>query len=271
MAVKDAKEQACLYDLFIVPGWREVFDEMVDAEVAVPKQGRVLDAECGTGGYAVALAAKLGADSEVVGVDSSPERLEIARGKAEMQKVNNVSFTRGGLEDSGQADDDFDLVIADASMHRPERLGAVFNELARVARPGATVAVKLTTRGSFDEFFSIFWEALHEAGLDDLTPQLEALITERLTTDDAEHLARQAGLRHVRSVTQKERFDYADARSFFSAPLIEHSFLDDWLAILPNEDEAGRVRQKLSRLIDRERHHMDFDVSIKATLVIGQK
>ncbi|HZS05018.1 MAG TPA: class I SAM-dependent methyltransferase [Blastocatellia bacterium] len=265
------KEQAFLYDLFIVPGWREVFDQMVDEEIEVPEKGRILDAGCGTGGYAVSLAAKLGADSEVVGVDTSAERLELARGKAEVQKVKRVSFESGSPEASGQAASDFDLVIGDASMHRPERMGAVFAEMARVARPGASVVVKLATHGSFDEFFSIYWEALHDLGLEELTPQLEKLITERLTVSDAEELAKSAGLKGVRSVTQKERFDYANAEEFLSAPLMESSFLDEWLAILPDENAVRRVRRKLADIIDRERHHMDFDVSIKATLIIGRK
>ena len=271
MATRNAKELAYLYDLFVVPGWREVFDEIVDETIATPEPGRVLDLECGTGGYAVALAGKLGPDAEIVGVDDSPERLEIARGKAEMQRVEKVSFAEGTLEASGQPDADFDLVIADASMSRPERLGAIFAELARVARPGATVAIKLTTRGSFDEFFSIFWEALHEAGLDHLTPQLEALITERPTVTEVEKLARHAGLRHIHSVTRKEEFDFADARSFFTSPLIETFFLNDWLALLPDAEAESRVRRNLATIIDRERHHMDFDVSIKATVIVAQR
>jgi ubiquinone/menaquinone biosynthesis C-methylase UbiE len=268
---KDAREQAYLYDLFIVPAWREVFDEMVDEEVEMPQQGRVLDAQCGTGGFAVALAARLGPDAEVIGIDDSPEKLELARGKAEMQKVTRVSFHHGTLENLEHAPADFDLVIADASMHPHGRLKSVFAELLRIARPGATVVIKLTTHGSFDEFFSIYWEALHDAGLDALTPQLEALITERLTIAEVEELASQAGLRHIRSVTRKERFDYADAKTFLDAPLIENFFLEDWLAMLPGEAATRRVRQNLTRIIDEERHHMDFDVSIKATLVIGQK
>jgi ubiquinone/menaquinone biosynthesis C-methylase UbiE len=268
---KDAREQAYLYDLFIVPAWREVFDEMVDEEVEFSPQSRVLDAECGTGGFAVTLAARLGPDSAVIGIDSSPEKLELARGKAVAQKVRQVSFHQGTLENLEHAPSDFDLVIADASMYPHAQLKNALAELMRIARPGAKIVVKLTTHGSFDEFFSIYWEALHDAGLDALTPQLEALVTERLTIAEVEELASRAGLRHVRSVTRKERFDYADARAFLAAPLIENFFLEDWLALLPGETETRRVKQNLIRIIDEERHHMDFDVSIKATLVIGQK
>ncbi len=268
---KTATEMAYLYDLYIVPVWREVFDQLVDEHVTLPPEGKILDAECGTGGYAVELSAKLGAKAEVVGVDSSHERLELARAKATVQYLKHIHFAQGSLDALGQADEDFDLVIGDASMLKPERIGAAFSELARVAKPGATVALKLTTRGSFDEFFSIYWEALHDLDLEEVTPQLEGLITERLTVTQAEQLARAAGLKHVRSVTRKEEFDFNDAAAFLSAPLIENSFLDGWLKILPDAKAARQARAAVSRLIDRERHEMDFDVSIKATLIIGQK
>jgi len=282
---------AYLYDLYIAPGWREAFDQMVDEEVELPKEGKFLDAECGTGSYSIDMAIRGGAKTEVVGTDPSSEKLILARAKAEVKKLDRVEFHPGSLQSLGFADDEFDLVIGDASMLPPAEAGAALAELTRVAKKGATVVLKLTTRGSFDEFFSIYWEALYNLGLLEYVPQLEGLITERQTVTDAEQIAVDARLKHVRSVTRKERFDYNDGREFLESPLIETFFLDDWLAMLPSEDARQQVRQQLVKIIDEEcykadfdgdnnqamglddekRHKMDFDVSIKATLIIGQK
>ncbi len=279
--MRDAKELAYLYDLYIVPGWREAFDQMTDEEIKLPKEGKFLDAECGTGGYAIDLAIRGGEKTEVVGVDPSQEKLELAQGKALIKKLNRVTFQQGWLGALEMPDDEFDLVIGDASMAPPSETAPAFTELLRVAKKGATVLLKLTTRGSFDEFFSIYWEALYNLGLLEYVPQLESLITERLTVSCAERIAIDAGLRHVRSVTRKERFDYRDGKEFFKSPLIETFFLNEWLAVLPDEEMRQRVRQQLIKIIDQgcyaldlddeDRHEMDFDVSIKATLIIGQK
>jgi ubiquinone/menaquinone biosynthesis C-methylase UbiE len=269
--MRDAKEFAYLYDLYVAPGWREAFDQLIDDEVVLPQEGRFLDAGCGTGGYAIELAIRGGVKTEVVGVDSSLEMLILARGKAEVKKIDRVEFREGSLQSLGFADEEFDLVIGDASMAPPSDIGPAIEELARVARRDAPVVLKLTTRGSFDEFFSIYWESLYNLGLLDYTPQLEGLITERLTVSDAERIAAEAGLKNVRSVTRKERFDYGDGKEFFESPLIETFFLDDWLAILPDDETRRRVREQVTDIIDEERHAMDFDVSIKATLIIGQK
>jgi ubiquinone/menaquinone biosynthesis C-methylase UbiE len=269
--MRDAKEMAYLYDLFVTPVWRPAFDQMVDDEVELPKEGKFLDAECGTGDYAIDLAIRGGAKTEVVGVDPSPDKLVLARGKADVKKLDRVEFRQGILRSLEFPDEEFDLVIGDASMAAPPEIGPALAELRRVARKGATVVLKLTTRGSFDEFFSIYWESLYNLGLLDYTPQLEGLITERLTVSDAEQIALDAGLKDVRSVTSKERFDYKDGKDFFESPLIEAFFLDDWMAILPDEETRQRVREQLMKIIDEERHKMDFDVSIKATLIIGRK
>ena len=269
--MRDGKEMAYLYDLYVAPAWREAFDQMVDEEIELPKEGKFLDAGCGAGGYAIDLAIRGGAKTEVVGIDPSPEKLVLARGKAELKKLDRVEFLQGLMRSLEFPDEEFDLVIGDASMASPSEVGPALAELGRVAKKGATVVLKLTTRGSFDEFFSIYWESLYNLGLLDYTQQLEGLITERLTVSDAEQLALDAGLEHVRSVTSKERFDYKDGKEFFESPLIEAFFLNDWLAILPDEETRRQVQQQLMKIIDEERHRMDFDVSIKATLIIGQK
>jgi ubiquinone/menaquinone biosynthesis C-methylase UbiE len=271
--MRDAKEIAYLYDLYVAPTWREAFDQMVDDEIELPKEGKFLDAGCGAGAYAIDMAIRGGAKTEVIGIDPSPEKLVLARGKAEVKKLDRVEFRQGLLQSLEFPDQEFDLVIGDASMSAPSEIGPALAELGRVAKKGATVVLKLTTRGSFDEFFSIYWESLYNLGLLDYTPQLEGLITERLTVSDAEQIAVDAGLKYVRSVTSKERFDYKDGKEFFESPLIETFFLDDWLAILPDEETRQQVRQQLIKIIDEERRKtdMDFDVSIKATLIIGQK
>jgi hypothetical protein len=48
-------------------------------------------------------------------------------------------------------------------------------------------------------------------------------------------------------------------------------FSAGWLELLPDDATRQRMRRTLAAIIDRERRHIDFDVSIKATIVIGQK
>lgn len=272
---KSAQERAYLYDLYIVPTWREVFDQLVDEKVKIPTEGKFLDASCGTGGYAVDLASRIEAKGDVVGIDNSLENIALAQAKADVKKIDNLKFEFGELESLKYADKTFDFIVADLSLIPPDELASrvelIFNELARVANTDATIVIKLATRGSFDEFYSVYWEALYSLDLEDYTPQLEELISERLTIEQVEELARAAGLKRVSSITHKHRFDFENAEAFLNSPLIETEFLDRWLSILDNERDSSRVKSELVEVIDQAREHMDFDVSIKATLIIGHK
>jgi hypothetical protein len=46
--------------------------------------------------------------------------------------------------------------------------------------------------------------------------------------------------------------------------------MKDWLALVPDDKRAGLFNE-ISRLINEERHEAEFALSVKATLVIGQK
>ena len=266
-----AKELAYLYDLYVAPGWREVFDRLVDEEIELPKDGKFLDALCGTGGYAVDLSLRAGSKVEVVGIDPSEERLALARGKADVKKPNRTSFQLGSLEKLDFPTGEFDLVIGDLSLLPVAEIEDAVDELIRVAKKGATVVIKLATQGSFGEFFSVYWEALFDLELIAHSPEIERLIAERLAASDAETLALDAGLRKARSVTHNERFHFKDAGEFFASPLIETTFLDEWFAFLPDQETRRQVEQQLGKIIDRERQGVEFELSAKATLVIGQK
>lgn len=271
LSMSNEKEQAYRYDLFISPEWREVFDELIDDSIVLPTKGRILEVNCGTGGRTVELGRRLSPNGEAVGVDPAGDRIDLARAKAQVEKLNNVTFQQAIPTDLPFLNSEFDAVIGDVSMLPTVEAEDVLDEMLRVAEPGANIVLKLSTHGSFDEFFSIYWEALLSLDLaDTLWADLERLINERMTVSDAEEMARRAGLQNVESFTCKHEFRYENSDEFLESPLIEDVFLNDWLSIVPAESRSA-VMNAFSAIIDRERHGGPFDLSIKATLVTGTK
>jgi ubiquinone/menaquinone biosynthesis C-methylase UbiE len=269
--MSDPKELAYRYDLFVTPDWRDRFDALVGEKIKLPAEGRVLDVNCGTGSHAIEMAEGMRGNGTVLGVDPSAERLELARAKAQVRKVKDVAFEQGSPSDLRFESNKFDIVIGDASMVHADQIEDMLAEMIRVAQPGALVVLKMATHGSFDEFFSIFWEALLDNGIsDEVWSDLESLINERSTASDAEAMAHRAGLNHVQSFTKKEEFFYETASEFLESPLIKDSFLDEWLGIVPQE-RRQQVLDTISSIIDSERHNGPFELSIKATIVAGTK
>jgi len=269
MEPKSQKELAFLRDLYVATDWGERFAAVVDERVEVPKEGRALYVGAGTGGHALALQERAGEDLKLVCVDANDESLELARAKAvafregtefRCEQPNALSF----------ADNQFDLVLGDASLAAPTEWKSWLTEMVRVAGSGATVGWWLPTYSSFSEFFSIYWEALQNAGLEDHSRQVENLITGLPTVAEVEAWAGKAGLEDIVSWTANEEFDYESGEQFFNSPLITDFLLKNWLSSVP-EVSRERVMQELAKIIDEERHSGEFALTLKATLVVGKK
>jgi ubiquinone/menaquinone biosynthesis C-methylase UbiE len=266
---KTEKELAFLHDLFVAPDWGERFAELIDQHVTIPKEGKALYLGVGTGGHAIALHERAGDKIEFLGLDENEECLELARAKAGATK-DAAKFRKGRLDELELVDDEYDVVIGNASLLPRQRVTRMLAEMVRVAAPGAVVALTLPSASSFGEFFSIYWEALHNTGLIDHEDNVEHLILELPAVSHIEGLARDEGLTHVESWTTIEEFDFDSGEQFLSSPLVSEFLMENWLASVPGELRDALLKE-LTRLINEERHEAEFALSVKATLVMGRK
>jgi len=268
-AGKSDKELAFLHDLFIAPDWGERFAELMDEHLDIPREGNALYLAVGTGGHAMAVQERAGENLSLLCLDENNECLLLAQAKGTALNAQ-TRFRHAQLDQSSLPDNHFDLVIANASLLPSQRIATIFAEMVRVAAPGALVGMALPTFSSFGEFFSIYWEALHNSGLLDLESDVEHLITELPTISDVERMAEGWGLDNVISWTRIEEFDYASGEQFLNSPLVADFLIDGWLASVP-ETSKPKVSQEISRLINEDRHEAEFALSVKATLVTGRK
>jgi hypothetical protein len=99
---------------------------------------------------------------------------------------------------------------------------------------------------------------------------VEQLINGLPAVTDVERMAEAEGLTDIASWTRLEEFDYDTGDQFLSAPLVAEFLMREWLALVPESERADLFRE-ISRLINEERHEAEFALSVKATLVVGQK
>ena len=148
------------------------------------------------------------------------EREDSLRSRAKATAANApLAFQSGRVDQLNFADDEFDMVIGEASLIKPERIDGMVTELVRVARPGALVALVLPTASSFGEFFSVYWEVLHNSGVEH-EANIERLISELPNVSEIEALSENAGLEAVTSVSRIEEFRYDSGDQFVNSPLI---------------------------------------------------
>lgn len=105
----------------------------------------VVDVACGTGNVAIPAARK---GAHVRGVDIAPNLLEQARQRAAAENLDAI-FEEGDAENLPYPDANFDVVISMFGAMFAPRPNVVAAELARVCRPGGTIAMANWTPESF--------------------------------------------------------------------------------------------------------------------------
>jgi SAM-dependent methyltransferase len=98
----------------------------------------VLDVACGPGIVAAAIAPHAG---EVVGVDLTPEMVELARRRCADAGIDNARFDIGDVTELPYGDGEFTRVVCRYALHHVTDPRAVVGEMARVCAPGGRVVV----------------------------------------------------------------------------------------------------------------------------------
>lgn len=105
----------------------------------------VLDLGSGGGFDVFIAAAKVGPMGRVIGVDMTPEMLAKARKSipafTRKTGLNNVEFRLGEIEHLPVADDCIDVVISNCVINLSPEKGQVWQEIARVLKPGGIACV----------------------------------------------------------------------------------------------------------------------------------
>jgi SAM-dependent methyltransferase len=94
------------------------------------------------GGLDVLLAAqKVGSTGKAIGIDMTPEMLERARANAKRQGLSNVEFYESRIDKLPLPDASVDCVISNCVINLASDKQAVFDEVARILKPGGRLAV----------------------------------------------------------------------------------------------------------------------------------
>jgi len=109
------------------------------AELALQEGEQVLDAGCGTGLLLEQMAISVGEKARVVGVDTSPDMLEVARQRC--QDLTNIELLQGSVECLDLEPDSFDVVSCTQTLLYVEQVDAALREIHRVLKSHGRVAI----------------------------------------------------------------------------------------------------------------------------------
>jgi len=112
----------------------------------------VLEFGCGTGSTALIHAPHV---KHIRAIDISSKMIEIARGKADAGRVDNVTFEVSTIEAFDVADETFDAVLGLSILHLLEDKEAVIAKVHRMLKPGGVFVTSTACLGDTMKFFKL--------------------------------------------------------------------------------------------------------------------
>jgi SAM-dependent methyltransferase len=101
----------------------------------------MLDLGSGAGIDALIASRQVGSEGLVIGIDMTPEMLDVARANAQAAGAENVDFREGRLEDLPVDDASIDAVTSNCVINLVPDKSAVFREISRVLKPGGRLVI----------------------------------------------------------------------------------------------------------------------------------
>ena len=112
----------------------------------------VLEFGCGTGSTAITHAPYV---KHIRATDISSKMIEIARGKADAQNVENVTFEQSTIEELSAADQSFDAVLGLNILHLLENKEEAIAKIYRVLKPGGIFVTSTVCLGNGMSYFKV--------------------------------------------------------------------------------------------------------------------
>ena len=252
------QKPAAAYDRLVGRYSTPLAGELV-AFAGVERGMRALDVGCGPGGLTTALAELLGAEN-VAGAEPSDTFVAAAR-----DRVPGAEIVQAPAESLPFEDDRFDAVLSQLVVNFMTNAPRGVSEMARVARPGGTVAACVWDYGGGMTLLRGFWDAAREVEPERAAAADEADVMRWSTEAELVSLWQGVGLEDVRSTPLTVHVSYGGFDELW-LPFLDGA--GPAAAFAASTPEPDRLRDALQRRLGVG--DGPFELSATASAVRGR-
>jgi len=221
--------EVAVLETFVVPRYLSAFGAVALDMMLVGDAASVVHLGCRTG-YPDRLLLEKSARCRVVGVDNSPEAIELARNKAATMPSAALSYLVAGGYPVALPGQSFSHALALHPLGGHLERIRLFAEMARLVYTGGQVLVSMPLRGSYQELGDLFREYALKYDEEEFAGAVELAMALPTVEDFAEELEH-AGLRDIDIEMVSTELTFNGGRSFIEDPTTR-------LLIIPQLDEA---------------------------------
>ncbi|MGD1060945.1 MAG: methyltransferase domain-containing protein [Methanomassiliicoccales archaeon] len=249
---------------------RYLIDRM-DVEV----EDDVLDVGCGTGRLASVVSEIVGQAGRMVGLDPSPQRIQVANGKLSDHPRPNLKFVVGAAENlAAFSEATFDKVYFSLVLHWIAAKEKALAEAYRVLRPGGRIGIAAPSADSSSILKEIIMELLsrppyagHARRTVSATAQGSAIIR-RITKAGLETLLLRAGFGDLVVETKERRKFHQSAEELVR--FYEASSFGNFLRFMP-DDLREDLKRDIIQELEKRRTADGIELTSQAIVAIAKK
>ncbi|HEX3008496.1 MAG TPA: class I SAM-dependent methyltransferase [Bacteroidales bacterium] len=215
-----------------LPIWAAPFGLQLLDSIQMKPCMRVLDIGFGLGFPVLELAMRLGASSQIYGLDPWRAGIKRAREKVEKMGLSNVHLLEGVAENLPIDAQVFDLIVSNNGINNVQDIKETFKECYRVMKPDSQLVFTMNLDNTFIEFYDIFEKTLKKHGLENEIEMLNTHIYEkRKPLNEVKDLLEHAKFEIADIKYGNFNYRFIDGPAMFNHFFIKLSFLDSWKKI----------------------------------------
>jgi SAM-dependent methyltransferase len=262
---------AAILETFVVPRYLSLFGELLQQMLLVGESARIIHLGCRTG-YPDLKIYEHADGADIVGVDSSPPALELARNKAQVMGDVRVEYRASG---DGSFELEEGLYTHAMTLHpalgSDDRI-SLLSEMERLLCSGGQALIALPLRGSFQEIADLFREYALKHDDSEFSKAVEAALLARPSIESISEELEQVGLSDVDVEIRQTSLTFDSGRAFVEDPVSRLLILPEvkaWIGVEDVTKPLSYVRDAIDKYWSEGKLELAVNVGCASARVPG--